>query len=260
MTSEKNWYDRWYKLMLVIPVLLLVVSGIYLYSFHARTGDLIIRDNSLAGGTTITVLGDFDSQAVEQEIQNTISDAKVRRISDSATLGSLGIIVESSSNPEELEAAVESVLGVELNEDNSSIEFSGATLGESFYRQLIIALIASFILMSIVIFFLFRTLIPGIAVIFAALADIVMPLALINYLGISLSAAGIAAFLMLIGYSVDSDILLTTRVLRKKEGSLNERIFGSFKTGMFMTTTAFLAVIPAFILPTGLRTHSDRYF
>ena len=43
-----------------------------------------------------------------------------------------------------------------------------------------------------------------------------MPLALIDFLGIEISAAGIAAFLMLIGYSVDTDILLTSRALKRK--------------------------------------------
>jgi preprotein translocase subunit SecF len=47
---------------------------------------------------------------------------------------------------------------------------------------------------------------------------------------------------MLIGYSVDADILLTTRVIRHKEGTLNERIWGAFKTGITMTLTAIVAV------------------
>ena len=106
--------------------------------------------------------------------------------------------------------------------------------------------------MSIVIFFLFRTFIPSIAVIFAAFADIVMALVAVDILGIRLSSAGIAAFLMLIGYSVDTDILLTTRVLKKKGTSVNERIFGSFKTGIFMTLTGLAAVLPAFLIVTGL--------
>jgi preprotein translocase subunit SecF len=106
--------------------------------------------------------------------------------------------------------------------------------------------------MSIVIFFLFKTFVPSIAVILSAFADIIMPLAVVDFLGIKLSAAGIAAFLMLVGYSVDTDILLTTRALKKKEGTLNERIFGAFKTGTFMTLTALAAVLPAFFLITGL--------
>ena len=106
--------------------------------------------------------------------------------------------------------------------------------------------------MSLVVFFLFRTFIPSLAVIFAAFADIVMSLALVNILGIKISAAGIAAFLMLIGYSVDTDILLTSRALRKKEISLNQRIYSSFKTGILMTFTALIAVIPIFFITSGI--------
>ena len=69
---------------------------------------------------------------------------------------------------------------------------------------------------------MFRTFIPSIAVIFAAFADIVMSLALVDYLGIKISAAGIAAFLMLVGYSVDTDILLTSRALKRKTGLLHQ--------------------------------------
>ena len=86
---------------------------------------------------------------------------------------------------------------------------------------------------------------------FAAFSDIVMPLALLNFLEIKISAAGIAAFLMLIGYSVDTDILLTTRVLRRKQGTVNSEIFSSFKTGITMTLTSLAAITVAlfFIYP-----------
>jgi len=62
------------------------------------------------------------------------------------------------------------------------------------------------------------------------------------------TSAGLVAFLMLIGYSVDTDILLTTRILKRHEGSLNERIFGAFKTGITMTLTSLFAVIFALIV------------
>ena len=46
---------------------------------------------------------------------------------------------------------------------------------------------------------------------------------------------------MLIGYSVDSDILLTTRVL-KRQGKLNDKLAGAFHTGIIMTSTTIAAV------------------
>jgi len=98
----------------------------------------------------------------------------------------------------------------------------------------------------------FSESVPSIAVIFAALANIIFTLTIVDFFGIKLSSAGIAAFLMLIGYSVDTDILLTSRVLNKKEGEVNKRIYGAFKTGIMMTLTSLLAVLPAFFLVTGL--------
>jgi preprotein translocase subunit SecF len=147
---------------------------------------------------------------------------------------------------------IEEILGYNLTIENSSTEFTGPSLSSSFYKQLMIAVLISFILMSLVVFILFKSFIPSMAIIFSIFADIVIPLALINYLGIKVSAAGIAAFLMLIGYSVDTDILLTSRALRKNQGTLNQRIYGAFKTGTFMTTTALIAIIPAFFIVSSL--------
>ncbi len=175
-----------------------------------------------------------------------------RKLSDFGSGQSLALVIESSANSEDLKNYIETVGNITLTSDNSSVEFTGPTLSNNFFKQLLFSLVLSFILMSIVIFIMFRTFIPSIAVIFAAFADIVMPLALIDFLGIRLSAAGIAAFLMLIGYSVDTDILLTTRAIRIKEGVLNNRIFKAFKTGILMTLTALFAVLPAFFIVTGL--------
>jgi preprotein translocase subunit SecF len=55
------------------------------------------------------------------------------------------------------------------------------------------------------------------------------------------------AFLMMIGYSVDTDILLTTRVLKKKH-SINQEMYDAFKTGITMTLTSLVAVATALIV------------
>jgi len=94
----------------------------------------------------------------------------------------------------------------------------------------------------------FRYSIPSFAVILSAFADIIMTLAIVNLFGITLSSAGIIAFLMLIGYSVDTDILLTSRLLKKREGNLNEKMYGAFKTGMTMTLTSIAAVLVSLII------------
>jgi preprotein translocase subunit SecF len=249
---EKNWYDKYYKVMFVPPVLLMLLSVVYIFSFYQATGDFFYKDASLAGGTTITLQLDKDPKELESLIKLDISDVSIREIKDLTTGSRLALIIESSVEPQVLTQSIEKAIGLELDPSFSTVEFTGSSLSNSFHKQLLIALISAFVLMTLVIFFLFRSFVPSIAIVFAAFSNIVVPLAIVNYLGISLSAAGIAAFLMTIGYSVDTNILLTTRVLKNRQGTVNQRIFSSFKTGSFMTLTALIAVLPAFIFVTGL--------
>lgn len=253
-------YDKYYKLLFFIPLVILLISLIYLGIFYStedisagkQKNDIIYRDVSLSGGTSITINGEISQEKLEAPLREKISDVSFTKLTDVTSGKQLALVIESSAPSGELQSAIEGILGYSLTDENSSIEFTGASLSQSFYRNLIIALIISFVLVSIVIFIMFRTFIPSIAVIFAIFADIAMPLALVDFLGIKLSAAGIAAFLMLIGYSVDTDILLTSRALRSRENPLNTRIFRAFKTGSLMTLTALAAVLPAFFIVTGL--------
>ncbi len=89
---------------------------------------------------------------------------------------------------------------------------------------------------------------PSAAVILAAFSDIVVTLAVVNMLGVKISTAGVAAFLMLIGYSVDTDILLSTRVLRQRRGTVYDSILSSMKTGILMSVTSFIAAVIGFFV------------
>ncbi|MEM2955017.1 MAG: protein translocase subunit SecF, partial [Candidatus Nanoarchaeia archaeon] len=98
------------------------------------------------------------------------------------------------------QTTLEEFLGYKLDSSNSSIEISGSALAKSFYNQLLTAIVIAFICMAIVVFIIFKTLIPSLMVVFCATLDIIGALALVNLFGFRISTAGIAAFLMLIGY------------------------------------------------------------
>ncbi len=123
----------------------------------------------------------------------------------------------------------------------------GIFLGLIFTKGSLIFLILTFVLMVYLIYTYIKNSVPSFAVMFAAFADIIMTLALVNILGMQLSTAGVVAFLMLIGYSVDTDILLTTRVLKRKK-SINSELFAAFKTGTTMTLTSFIAIATALFI------------
>jgi preprotein translocase subunit SecF len=117
------------------------------------------------------------------------------------------------------------------------------TLGATFYATAINVAIFAVILLVIIIFLFFREMVPSIAVIASAVFNIVFALALMAVFNVSLSLVSIPALLMLIGYSIDTDILLATRILKGKEGTVKSRVFDSARTGLTMTFTSLAALI-----------------
>ena len=242
-----KWHDKYYKHLLLIPLALLVFSLVYIGIFYSQNNDFIYKDISLTGGTTVTVYEKIDLDKLQIDLTDKLEDLSSRSIYDLITREQKAIILETKSDGQITKKVLEDYFGYELNGENSSFEFTGSSLSESFYKQLIIAILFAFIFMAIVVFIIFRTAIPSGAVILSAFADILMTLAFVDLLGMKMSSAGIVAFLMLIGYSVDTDILLTTRILKRDEGSLNQRIFGAFATGVTMTLTSLFAIAFALI-------------
>jgi len=243
-----NFHDKYYKLLLLIPAIILIFSLIYMVNFYHQNNDFIYKDLSLTGGTTVTLYSKLDISKLNSDLSDKLEDLNIRQISDILTREQKAVIIETKSSGDQTRQILENYLSYKLTEENSSFEFTGSTLSESFYKQLLIAILFAFILMAIVVFIIFRTFVPSTAVIISAFADILMTLVFVNMLGMKISSAGIVAFLMLIGYSVDTDILLTTRILKRREGNLNQRILGAFKTGITMTLTSLLAVTFAWIV------------
>ena len=247
--KTRNWYDRNHKIFLFIVLAFFVFCLVYLFIFQGKNGDIIYKDVSLTGGTTITIFDqNADINIIKEKLRERFEDINLRQISDFGTGKQKGFFVETGSDSEEIKKEIETIIGYELNEDNSSIEFTSSALSEGFYKQLRFAIMLSFIFMSIVVFIIFRSFVPSFAVILSAFADIVMTLVVVDIIGMKLSIAGIIAFLMLIGYSVDTDILLTSRLIKDNEGSLNSRIRGAFKTGITMTLTSIVAVLVSLVV------------
>ena len=252
-----KFYNKNYKLLLLIPLTLLILSLGYIGYFYQQNQDFIKRDVSLTGGTTITIFSEQEEINIEDltsTLAQEIDDFNIRELSDFRTgkqeAVTIKIPIEDTSSEEykTIVSLLEDSLGKTLvRGENFNEASTGSTLGTSFYKQLQFAILISFILMAIVVFIIFRTFAPSIAVVLSAFADIVMTLALVDLLGIRVSSAGIIAFLMLIGYSVDTDIMLTTRLL-KRQGQINTKLKDAFKTGLTMTITSIIALSVALII------------
>ncbi len=258
-TKHKGIYYNYYKQLMIIPFLILLASFVIIGLQIAQHGDFINKGISLAGGTSITLTkdmtdlssinpGDLESRLRSELPGHDFIVRTHKQLSDLVSVELETDITDDENLALFKQAVVNNVQGISLEDLDQNVKKSGSTLGANFFSQIMKALIIAFILMGIVVFMRFKVPTPSLAVILAAFSDIVVTLAIVDLIGFKLSIAGIAAFLMLIGYSVDTDILLSTRVLKNKEGTVYSRIISALKTGLTMNMTTLAAVGVALLL------------
>ncbi|MBS3172607.1 hypothetical protein J4438_03445 [Candidatus Woesearchaeota archaeon] len=246
-------YTIHYKKLLAIMLIIFAIAVIFLFNQYSTKGYFIEKDISLKGGISATI---YTEEKINQEDvknllleENPTAEVSTRELKSLGSEKSNGILIETSNI--EIEQ-VRSFIDTNYPTADISIQQVGSNIGDTFFKEMITAMLFAFLLMSIVVFFTFKKAIPSLAVILSVVFDVVLTLVVINIIGLKISSAGIAAFLMIIGYSVDTDILLTTRVLKRKEGTAWERSVGAFKTGIMMTITAITAILVGLIATNSL--------
>ena len=239
----EDFWSRNYKWLMLLPIAILAISLILIGTKFVRTGDFFNKDVSLKGGIAATIYTNIP--VTEEEIKTALGvESTIKKLGDITTGRQLGFIIEVSDLTEEqLREILTEKLSLELTSENFSIETTTPKLSEAFFKQLMIAILFAFLLMALAVFITFRTFAPSMAVVAAAFMDITITLAIINIIGINISTSGIVAFLLVIGYSVDTDILLTNYSIKKRDGKLFDRMYHSMKTGLTMTACAFAVML-----------------
>ncbi|HMB45683.1 MAG TPA: protein translocase subunit SecF [Candidatus Methanoperedens sp.] len=233
-----------FKQMLIFPAILLAVSLLILTytAITSPTHTPVELGMEFQGGTAIT----FDSSKTPDQLREEFAAYPVVQAREygggNRKLLQFGPMKESDLSD----------ITNKINSEYSNIEIRqmGEVVSKALQGQTLQAILFSFLGMALVVFIIFRTFVPSIAVVISAFADIVFAAAMMDVFGIVLSLGTVAALLMLIGYSVDTDILLTTRLLKRK-GELGDKIKDAMKTGMTMTLTTLAALIALFLVSSG---------
>jgi len=255
MTKIKQIYEKKYRLLLWIPIILFVLSIAQIGYQQYTTGSFAEKDLSLKGGYFVKIPYELDQDAnqyaVDLEaklIEKLNRDVEVTTITTLGRVDAIQIETEIFDDVGTINQHIVDITGIK-QEQFLSQGIVNASLGESFFKETFRAIVIAFIVMAIVVFVYFRNFGPSMAIVTAALFDIVMTMAVFNLMGYKLSTAAISAFLMLIGYSVDTDILLSTKVLKQKKSTdINENIYAAMRTGLTMTITTIGALTVAFFV------------
>lgn len=227
------------KKMIAIPLIILLIAITVIAYTQITVGTPVHLGIDFEGGILVKII----TEETEEELAAKFDGFPLLSIRDT------GVIDQKSIEFEQMSKEQKNELIALLKEDYERYELKHISpfFGAKAQEQAVQAVILAFILLAIVVFVVFRTVIPPLAVVFAALSNIVISVAGMNIIGMELSLGTVAALLMLIGYSVDSNILLSTKVLRRK-GDIKEKVRNAMKTGVTMTFTTISAIFAMFLV------------
>jgi preprotein translocase subunit SecF len=240
--KAKDFYIAEYKKLFIVIIALTLIASAGIFFTVMQTGEFTRRDVTLMGGVSLTVGTPYDTRDLESFLSAAFPQGSinVRSIETGGAIS--GIIVEASDiDEDELIAAVQERTGV-TDRQEINVESMGSALGDSFFRQMFVALMIAFLCMGIVFHIYFRNLYATSAALLSAFLNLFITLGIMNIGGMRLTAGGIAAYLMLIGYSIDTSILLSTKMLKDRKDDLRKTIFRAMKTGLTMSFTGIAAI------------------
>ncbi|ELZ46113.1 preprotein translocase subunit SecF [Halorubrum californiense DSM 19288] len=234
-----NYTDYSNRQLAAVPLAFLVLALAIIGGWVVATGAPANLGLEFTGGVELRVADDGGD--VEQQIQTAFE----REPDSVRTIPGDDVVVvtfqAAEDDPEglanDLQDQAEAAGLTTTAVDQVSPSFASDTA-----RTAIFGVALAFLGMSVLVFALFRTFVPSLAVVASAFSDLVIPIAAMNLLGIQMTLGTIAALLMIIGYSVDSDILLNDSVLRRT-GEFYESVSRAMRTGVTMTLTSIAAMV-----------------
>lgn len=237
----------------LIPVALVLFAAYVLLGNYFSKGYFLEKDIDLSGGIQLTLLYSkpVDVRAFEGYLSKELGtqDVRVRTSSDPTSGVQRGVIIEAGFSDESwLVSAVERFLNIK--NENWSVTNFGSSLANTFWVQAQKAFLWAFVFMAAIIFLSFRRLSASFAVLFSISMDIITTVGLMAFFDIRLSLASIAALLMILGYGVDSGIVLVNKVLRERANTVDERIRDARRTGLTMSATTLSTLAVLYLLST----------
>ncbi|AMK15735.1 protein translocase subunit SecF [Methanobrevibacter olleyae] len=225
-----------HKILIIIPIILALLS-LSLLAFNGLEQGVDLKGGSQA---ELELLGSVSPTELEQTLNQELNTNNIKVTSNGNNKATVEL--ENSINSSTFTSAINGKAKI------ISYNEIGPVLSEEAMEQIYIAMLFAFIFMAITVFIVFREPVPSIAIILAALCDIVIALGGMSLFKIPLSIASVGALLMLIGYSVDTDILLTTRLLKRREGTVEERARNAMHTGLTMSFASIVAMTILFVV------------
>ncbi len=246
------------KKLFFIPIVIFIIAVFFLAQNYMHTGSFLKKGLDFQGGVQLSIP---HSEKVNTEKFESFLSSKLgtKEIDVSTTVNPTTrqqerIIVSASglSDGKKLADAISEFLKIDLKPADYSINLIAPALASTFWREAQTAFVVAFILMMIVIAVAYRTLIPSFAILISTIFDLIAILGFMAAFDIKISLATFAALLMVIGYGVDANIVLTEKIVKEKEGDVFVRLSKAMRTGLTMSAATIVSLAALFFFAESL--------
>ena len=245
-----TWHTKHLKprQMIAIP---LVLAAFFAAIFFIRGVPMSIEFSSGSMITYRNLENIPNADAVESALRSALTaEVTAVQTQDLAT-GTFGLDIQTTKalddNGKELvQRTMADQFGIQSMPEFYSIE---AAISQNYLRGAMLAIIGAFIAMFVIVFLVFRHKIVG-AMLPCVALNMVWALGGLALLQMQFSLASLTGFLLMIGFSVDTNILLTTHVLKRVGGEPRERMANAMLTGFMITGTSLATMICINVLVT----------
>jgi len=231
------------KKLIAIPLAVLAVALIIIVFMTIKTGSPVSLGMDFVGGTQFTVTTTLTAAQLQEMFS-------AYPLNDIRISGNRVILQFSQMDSGELTALESLIRGNSRFTDIDQKQIA-PIYSQQLQKMALFSLLATFVLIAASVFILYRKIVSSSAILLCVASDLIVSVAFMNIFGIELTLGTVAALIMLIAYSVDSNILLTNKV-HKRSGNLDDKISGAMRTGLLMSTSTIAAFLVMFIVSTFL--------
>jgi preprotein translocase subunit SecF len=147
-----------------------------------------------------------------------------------------GFHIETDALSESEETNVKGALFNQFGIPASSvtIESIGPAISSLQIEQMLYSIVIAFVVIGVITFIIFRRRVVPMAVLLVIGLDILCVLGCMSLFRVPMSLASVVAIVVLVGYAVDTNILLAYHVLKGVGGEPREQATASMNTGLMM--------------------------
>ncbi len=169
-------------------------------------------------------------------------EVKAEETKDPVT-GKVGLDIQTTTVLDQnLENQVTQFLYERYSLKNAKILVFAPALGETYRRQAVQAITVAVVVIGLCLLIVYRRKIV-LVTIPCILLDLLAGLGGLALTSTPLSLASLAGLLLLLGYGVDTNVLLSNSVIKRPEGEPEDRVASAMKTGFTITGTTLLTML-----------------